>query len=260
MTNINDLIKIIKKELGLVGLLANIYDDGLIKDSIENVSLKEFNSFSGFWFTIDLESALVDNVKSTGAYSTMHMDFSIPYRNKTSNEIHCHLNDFVLDDVFGFGCEIQAVDLVRNTWVSNNNYSRGLKDDTRMMAGRELSRINSMNPRAEFRNPATVVLYDFIQNYSYSLQWRLKIKVSHPKNLSTITHGLFFYFKELCKCNVAIDIYNNELKFMNVNIGNSQVDLHLDNLANADSLKQEVMAKIREGGSWENCKLIPLNA
>ncbi len=250
MTNINQLIKMIKRELGLSGLLNNIYPDSLLKDNIINISLREYNSFTGYYIQIGLDKALSEARGSNS--SSPYYSVNIPYSVDSYTEIHMRLNEKILEPIYGMKVRIKNVVLERNQYVANMYYSTGIKDDLALMHGAELNRINYQPPKAEFRPPNTVVLTYFVRNYQYDLAWNLRLNVTHPSNLSTITDGIFYDFKELCKCNIAIDILNNELKYLNVNLGNSTVELNLDNLTNAETYKQEIIARIRAKSNIDN--------
>ena len=82
------------------------------------------------------------------------------------------------------------------------------------------------------------------------------MECTHPKNLSTISFGLQSYFEDLCKYDILINLYNNDLRNLKVDLGSSSVDLQLENFQNAESDRKELLALIKQKAATDHTEII----
>lgn len=240
--NINVLIDKIKKRAGLNGILAGIYDDTLLKDIIMNDSLITFSRHNQFLIRASMDTLF-------NSWPRKPVD--------TSNgmDVEVMIPDTVLEEFKSLGCEVVGAYVTRRVVypLAGMYYSRGMKDDLISYQANQLNRSNWEMPKAFWRAPNTIVLKDWgLTTYAAPLCYLLHLKCTHPRNLSTITKGVEEIFEELCYYDILLNMYNNELKMMNVQSGSAQVDLNVEPFASAESKREEVLEKIRRKAGYDN--------
>lgn len=247
--NINTLIYRIKKHVGLNGVLKNIYSDYKIRDSIF-ASLIEFNRHSGFTIAYTLRELLfnTERIKNDTLYDVAH-----------SKDIVIRIPEELTSDIEKAGCKIKSVRMY-NMQTLYLNYQdrikRGIKDLAWDFSRQEANTWNEIASKPLFRAPNTVVLQgcSFMQDLLYDQE--LQIICEHPKNLATITTNLEGYFEDLCKLDLMMDIYNNNLAYLKLDIGNGAIDPPLQDFQNASSEKKQLIETIRAKGSIDNVQLL----
>lgn len=242
---INSCIDQIKKMAGLNGILKGTFPDTLIYDSIINNTLKTFNRYSGF--TIKTTSdTLFETWNKVPVDSSLGLDIEIivpPEYLKLFEEL---------------GSEILGVRMEKRSVypMSGLVMSRGMKDDLLMYAGNQMARANWDHPKAQWRAPNTIYIKDWgYSSYQVPLAYNLYLRCTHPKNLSTITAGLEQMFMELAYYDLMMNIWNNDLRLMRVQTGQSEVDLNLENFSNAESKREELIEKIRKKAGYDSMVL-----
>lgn len=244
--NINVLIDKIKKDVGLNGYLGKIYSDDVLKDSIINNSLETFNRYSGFHLSVSLDQIsnqwLFMNTYNYGVNNT---------------DIAMRIPDIYMDRLNELGVKIKRVFLQQNRGMSTQGfYSRGMGDDLLMYQAKRMIAQNTVKPIANFRAPNSIVIKDGVYgNILGYNQYTLIIECTHPKNLSTITIGLENYFEELCKYDIMINLYNNDLRNLKVDLGSSSVDMNLENFQSADSDKRNLLEIIKKKAGYDQIVL-----
>lgn len=239
--NINSAIEQIKKMAGLNGILKGAFPDSLIYDSIINNSLPTFNRYSNFTIKTTTD-ALFQNWTVHKLDSTRGMDIEVV------------MPDDYLKQFQELGSKIVNVKLEKRSTYSMSGLltSRGMRDDLMLYAGNQTARINADMPKVQWREPNTIYLKDWGYSYYQTIvSYTMYLACTHPKNLSTITGGLEQMFLELCYYDVLMNIWNNDLRMMRVQTGQSELDLNLENFANAESKREELLEKIRRRAAYD---------
>ena len=246
--NINVLIYRIKKAIGLNGVLKNIYSDYKIRDSIMS-SLIEFNRHSGFAIGYTLRELM-------------------QYTDRSQNDQHYAVGQYkdivvavppdLMKDIEDAGCRIKSCRMyeMQNVILTlNNRVKRGIKDLAWNFSKQEMYTWNESDMQIMFRAPNSIVL----ENCSYIIDLlydkEIQIICEHPKNLSTISINLESRFEELCKLDLMIDMFNNNLAFLKLDIGNGAIDPPLQDFQNAADLKKQLLEDLRIRGSIDNIQM-----
>lgn len=244
--NINVLIDQLKKRIGLNGMLSGIYSDTMLKDIILNDSLVTFSRYNQFYIQVSMDELF-------NRWPQKRRD------NGNSSDIEVMIPDAFLEDLKSLGSEVVNVSITRRTVYPLNGvvWSRGMKDDLSFLAAGQLVRNNNSEPKITWRSPNTILLRDFYSSVGYvtPLAYNLRIKCTHPRNLSTITKGVEEIFSELCYADIIMNLYNNDFKLMSVSTGSAQIDLNSEPFASASSIREEVLQKIRRRASYDNLVL-----
>ena len=120
------------------------------------------------------------------------------------------------------------------------------------MQGGDRKAQNTMKPNITVRNPNILVIQNFMPDLSFYQGYEMVFMVTHPKTLSTIHIGIEYWFEALCRKNIEIILYNNDLRFLNIDIGSVSVDLSLDNFQNAESEKASLLQEMIERSAIDN--------
>lgn len=245
--NINKLIDKLKKSIGLNGTLKNVYSDTVLRDSIINSSLVTFNRFSGFNMIVNLT-----DIMSVFPYE--------PLEGSSGRDIKIRVPEYLMDHFDRLGVEITTVNEMRadrNPIYNGLFYSGGWKTDIISLQAQQFKRNNYDPPTFKFRAPDTIIVKNYQRDfttYDDSI-FKLAIRCKHPKNLSTITTGLEEWFEELCKYDIMINIYNNDLKNLKIDIGSASVDLALDEFASATADRRDLLQTIRKKSAYDNIEV-----
>lgn len=246
--NINTLIYRMKKSIGLNGILKGVYSDYKIKDSIKS-SLMEYNRHSGFSIAYTLRELLSNTPR---VKNDQHYDAG------NYKDLVVVLPDELVEAIERTGCRVKSVRMyeMQNVILAfNDRIRRGIKDLAWDFSKQEMNTWNESDMTPMFRPPATVVL----QNCSYMLDLlydkELTIICEHPKNLATITTNLESRFEELCKLDLMIDMFNNNLAYLKIDIGNGAIDPPLQDFQNATENKRTLLEELRVRGSIDNIML-----
>jgi hypothetical protein len=209
-------------------------------------SLIEFNRHSGFAIAYTLRQLQErtnrnnnDDEYDVGGYKDVVV--SVP--------------DDLLTAIGEAGCRIKSVrmyDMQNFVLTFNDRVKRGIRDLAWDFAKQEQNTWNESDMIPLFRPPATIVL----QNCSYMIDFlydkEIQIICEHPKNLATIGTNLESRFEELCKLDLMIDMFNNNLAYLKIDIGNGAIDPPLQDFQNATQDKKQVLEELRTKGSIDN--------
>lgn len=244
--NINVLIDKLKKDIGLNGILGAAYNDNIIRDSIINNSLKTFNRVSGFHIVMNIDSIVTAWSKEIigGIYSYNDVAYRIPDSIMDRfRELDVQIKRAFLNETRGYG-------LV-------NGWSTSIKNDLPSWTAKSIAKQNIEKPSITFRPPASLVMKNMGQYNTpmYGGYYKVVIECTHPKNLSTITIGLENWFEELCRYDLMINLYNNDLRNLKIEIGTGNVDLSLDNFQNAESDRKQLLETIRQKAATDQVVL-----
>lgn len=240
--NINVLIDQLKKRIGLNGILAGIYSDSMLKDIILNDSLVTFNRYNSFYI-----QTCVDTLFNNWPRKQLST--------KTGVDMEVMVPDDMIEHLKSLGSEIVGARMTKRMVYPINGmvYSSGFKDDLLFMQAGQIIRANNVEPQVLWRSPNTIILKNFGTGYAFApLAYSLKIRVTHPRNLSTITKGMEDIFTDLCYADIILNIYNNDLKMMSVQTGSAQVDLNTEPFSSASSIREEVITRIKKKAAIDN--------
>lgn len=244
--NINKLIKRIKEEIGLDKFLKLSYTDKDIYDIIETHALEEWSHYMKY-------QMLFDNITILPEHRIHPTLYQLPKS--------------VTDPINRSGLDILAL----RARVSNNMYGEGINGVGRLSATYSdymsfdqafagLSRARQVGGLDGYSNYLNSGYYDKPNrirfNYNvemYSGQtFEMRFFVSQPKNLLGISETREHDFFELCKLNVMIVLYNNEGKYIeSISSGLGNVNLKIDDWANAASEKKELLLKLQNYSTLE---------
>lgn len=244
--DINELVEQIKTEIGLVGTMAGIYDDAVIKHSILEISLPEFNRWSGFLIDFRIDGVL--------------HNFKEQFLANNGTDLVISLPDYLLDDFESLGAEVKRVYFKRIPQypTSGYYYSRGMIDDMPIYQAQQQLRNNYQEPHFSFKAPRTIIAHDY-GRYSFRTYtaWLARFEMTHSRNLSTISIGLESSFKDLCKYDLMINLFNNELRFLNADIGSAQITADtLENFRNAEQDRRDLIERLRKKNAIDHIDFI----
>lgn len=246
--NINVLIDKLKNDTGLNGYLGKVYPDTLLRDSILNNSLNTFNLYSGCHITINF--ANICNMWNSTPILVNDQFADIAYR----------IPDQIMDRFKELGVEIKNASIIAsNRNILPNVYSRGMVDDIKVFSWKYRESINYPKARIKFKAPHTLIAIGygmFNSYYSPNETYNVVLECTHPKNLSTISFGLQSYFEDLCKYDILINLYNNDLRNLKVDLGSSSVDLQLENFQNAESDRKELLSIIKQKAATDHTEIM----
>ena len=247
--NINKLIQRIKKDIGLNGILSGVYSDTVLRDSIINVTLPKFNQYSGFNIITTLDRILLYRELTNTA-------------NFTNGTLDCEvrLPDPILHQIEFHGSQIRSVKVQPIPVYNMRPLSTGVTDELKgSWQTVQLNRINGKAVRVEFRYPDILVIPEYGRgSYRRFNNYKVFINCTHPRNLSTITVGLEHWFEDLAKYDIMINLWNNELKMVKAEIGNTSVDAAsvLENFSSADGNRRELLEQIQRRASVDTIELV----
>lgn len=244
--DINELVEQIKTEIGLVGTMAGIYDDAVLKHSILQISLPEFNRWSGFIIDFRLDGVL--------------HNFKEQYLANNGTDLVIILPDYLIQDFASLGTKVKRVYFKRIPQypTSGYYYSRGMIDDMPIYQAQQQLRNNYQEPRFSFKQDRTIIAHDY-GRYSFRTYtaWLAHFEMEHPINLSTISIGLESSFKDLCKYDIMINLWNNELRFLNADIGSAQITADaLENFRNAEQDRRDLIERLRKKNAIDHIDFI----
>ena len=233
--NINKLILELKNKIGLGGHMAGVFSDTAIRDIIM-MSLEEFNRYSSYEVRVPLRYFYMDITQSKNSFDSLY-----------NNQVEVRVNSTVLEEIESVGSAIKYVRLRKLPSMSRAGvYSSSMSADIHYIRESQREGMNVATPSITFKPPNILVIKNYQMGVSFYHPYQIIYRVTHPKNLSTITKGLEHWFEQLCRFNIEIVLYNNELKFLNVDLGSSRVDMNLDNFSSAESNKVELLTILRE--------------
>ena len=247
--NINTLIQRIKKDIGLNGILSGVYSDTVLRDSIINVTLPKFNQYHGFNIITTLDRILrYHEMLNTANFTNGTLDCEVRIPEDILHQIEFHGSQIR-------SCKVQPIPI-----HNMRPLSTGVKDELRgAWQVNELNRINRNAVRVEFRYPDVLIIPEYGRgSYRLFTNYKVYINCTHPKNLSTITIGLEHWFEELAKYDIMINLWNNELKMVKAEIGNTSVDAAsvLDNFSNAEGNRRELLETIQRKVAVDSIELV----
>jgi len=246
--NLNKVIRRIKKDIGLVGLLNGIYSDTVIRDSILTTTLERFNLVHGF-----------------NLYSTLQrvIEWGLGDRrnfNLQGKQLEMRLPAVMTREVELYGASIKNIRLIPTPTFNVMPIARGIQDEFRgSWQANESLRINSRPPRALFREPDIIIVPEYgMGRYQLFNDQIVVLNCTHPPNLSTITPGLEDYFEQLAKLDLMVNLWNNELKMVNVDIGTVNINLGsiLDEFQAASSNRSQLLEEIKKKAAIDKIEFI----
>ncbi|MGL5315696.1 MAG: DUF7484 family protein [Peptostreptococcaceae bacterium] len=247
MMNINELIDRIKKRIGLNGILRDIYTDEVIYDSIINVSLNTLNNMHGFYIVADLD-CYVNNWSLVLQVNNMSNASSPTSKGLLSwNDATLTIPKELMDKLTSLGSEVRNVMLTTSrlkTYYAG--YSHNIVNDLSSLHQQQRYQANTSKPDATFKAPNSIVLKDYGRIRLKYNGYKLRIQITHPKNLSTITRGIAQTFEDLCMYDIMVNIYNNDLALLNIDLGNSRVEVGMEQFTSASADRTALLEKFRE--------------
>lgn len=240
--NINKLINEVKKKIGLVGHLSSVISDKGLRDIIY-MSLDEFNRVSSFPIRIPLKPYVNDL-----------FNFSLPvYDYKYNNNVvEVEIAPEIVKLCTDHGVTIKEARLHRDSVTPMVPSTMNMKQDMTMLQMSHLKGINSTKPRLKVRMPNVLIIENFTSNLMYYQSFMMELRMTHPRTLATIDIGLERWFEELCRKNIELVLYNNNLRFLNIDIGSVRVELNIDNFQNAENDKKDLLEQMRTRAAADN--------
>ncbi|MGL5718531.1 MAG: hypothetical protein ACRCX2_36340 [Paraclostridium sp.] len=233
--NINKLLDELKKKIGLTGHLTNTISDLGLRDIIY-MSLEEFNRVSSAQIRIPIRY-----------FANDIMNFNLPVYDPrfNSNYVEIEIAKDIVKMCDDYGIEIKQVHMHRTSSAPFIPNSMNMKADMLALNNSHLRAINTRKPILRVRPPNTLIIENYVADLVFYQAYEMVMQVTHPKTLSTISKGLERWFEELCRKNIELVLYNNDLRFLNIDIGSVRVELNIDNFQNAESEKKELMQEMR---------------
>lgn len=119
-----------------------------------------------------------------------------------------------------------------------------------MMIGQAMSDIKSLIPTGpmwEFQAPNHIKMHNGIDSrYGGNNRIILRCITTHPKNMSTIPDTRRIPFLNLCELDIKRYLYNRLKRYNNINTGVGELNLNIDDWADAKSQRQELIKEFEE--------------
>lgn len=246
--NINSLIDRIKTSIGLNGVLKDVYDDSVIRNSILNVSLPTFNQYHGFYLTVSLQHV----------FSGYNFYSQQVKRSQGGWDLEVTVPHNIMRQLEEYGSKIKDVYVVplpvENNWVVRPSLADSMGD----LYMNELIRGNKTQPHFQFRAPNTLILKDYARGaIQFVMNYKIILVCTHPATLSTISDGILPYFERLCELQLLQNMQNNELAFVNgYNVGGGDVQVDLEKFKTANSDLREFLVELKRKSGFDNMNIV----
>lgn len=233
--NMNRLLYEIKKKVGLTGQFAGVVSDRDLRDIIFT-SLDEFNRYSSFEIRMSFSTFFntfmdVPGYENIGASYTGRIELDMP--------------ETIRHTIEKSGSSIKLIRILKTKFSNVLPTTRNMREDMRFIDSSMTRSFNCGHPSIQFRAPKTIIMNGIQGNVNFFQAYEVIISVTHPKSLSTITPGLERLFEQLCRHNIELMLYNNEIRFMNIDLGVASVDLNLENFSNAENEKKDLLEELK---------------
>ena len=237
--NINKLIKRLKDDLGLSRFVQLSYTD---KDIYENIivhSLEEWSHY--FKQAVTFQDVFLDK-KLQLEYDVYLLPKDIVEAIRKSGLVIEDVRQVLVSSdqaVAGVGSFVGSylpdLNLTDSYTAIYANYRQG-----------NAEAVNSMNLACFFEKP-NKLRFVFPRPMFLSMNVSISLYVSQGPNLSGISETREHDFYDLCKYNLMNTLYNNEAKFVeNIQSGLGNINLKIDDWAQADEKKAELLKQLME--------------
>ncbi len=248
--NLNQTIKSIKDEIGITKFIKTTYDDYALYDIIKNITIPTFSRYYPAIFTpAPFFLTSLNKVDTNVAY------YKIP------ETIIKPLID-IESEILGLA-KFELFNQSQYSYNSGNYYGAplyntcqyGVMMDLYSYAanGEQQIKDNYYFDMYYERPNMIKLVFDRadVSRYVTSKQMLMSFYVKHTNDMFTINQGLEHDFYKLCKLDIMIVLYNNETKFVeSVSTGIGNLNLKIDEWANAQSTKDELLNKFTATSAW----------
>lgn len=237
--NINKVIKRIKDDLGLSKFLKLSYSDKDIYDVIINHALEEWSHYFRLPIMFN-EVYLTPEDKIEPNLYNIPQDVMRPIKRSKL-------------EIITAKCRITS-NLYGNTTLGSNMsvYSDFMDTEsvyTGMYNTRQLGGIDIFlgQLHACFYEKPNRLRFNYPGTNPYQEMFEIRVFLSQPANLIGISETREHDFYELCKLNVMNIIYNNDAKYIeSLSSGRGNINIRIDDWANADTKKEELLQKLHK--------------
>lgn len=224
--NLSSIITRIKLKLGLINLATPFPDmDNIIKTIIEDITIPVFSIYFPDKDTIRMSLNDLELLEKTSVYQKVLLpDF------QTRKLLYVFNVSYNQDNISGTGFYGSGVPLLqggvfRQIMLAN--------------AGANLMNITVPKMTFKFEAPRTVYVYNAFT--STMLQWELGFE--HDKSLASIPETVREEFLKLAMLDVKENIYPTLKQYTEINTALGNINLKLDDWADADNMRKDLLDK-----------------
>lgn len=223
----------IKFELGLEDFPLDMTETDILTNVIYKMSLPDFSIYFPY------EDYLTCNVSKKNLVPKVEDDHTYFINTKKLG-----------DDVILLGVSDICDSLNGSIFNANGSGHNSYMTPENLMYEKALADLNSILPRGpmwEFIAPNHLRLHNGIDSmYGANNNILLRCTVSHPKNMSTIPDTKRIPFLDLCTLDVKRYLYNRLKRYNNINTGIGEINLNIDDWADAKTQRQELIQEFEE--------------
>ena len=248
--NLNQTIKSIKDEIGITKFIKTSYDDYALYDIIKTITIPTFSRYYPAIFT-----------PPPFYLQNLHrVDTNVAYY-KIPEAIIQPLID-IESEILGLANYELFNPTIYKPNINNyygaalyNSCEFGVMQDIYLSAadGEDMIKDNYYFSMYYERPNMIKLVFDRADTTGYlsTKQLMMSFYVKHTDDMFTINQGLEHDFHKLCKLDIMIVLYNNETKFVeSVSTGIGNLNLKIDDWANAQSVKDELLTKFTATSTW----------
>lgn len=232
MLNLSKMMSSIKMDLGVYGMALPFDNpDEVFKEVLELKTLPVFSQFYPYYFTLRVDTNELEVVEETYEYTTYELpdvfgDREILFIRKKEEDY--------TDIVSSYG------------YIDSARAINSLNWGDMMMAQAEANLASLALPATtfEFVGPNMIKIYDKASLYSNKII--LQVALEHSKNLATIPKTCYNSFYTLLSLDIKMMLYNNLKHYNDIQTAYGNINLRIDDWANAESERQELIK------TWED--------
>lgn len=225
METLTSILKHVKRKLGIISWYLPVEEEDLL-DVIREETLKTFSIFYPleYDFRLDLKKDVINEHEKI-----YHLDFDKLPANCSFVDInkitfYRYNEPYLLSP---FSSSTNFIELIEENL--NNNL---------------MSTIDTPVATFKFIPPNKLQLFNFYFVDVGSLI--IKLFITHPDNLSTLPPTVMTFFKKLAVLDIKAFLYNMLKHYTNIETAYGTIDLKIDDWAEAESLREEMVDKLKE--------------
>lgn len=253
--NLNQMIKVIKDELGLTKFIKTSYDDHAIYKILKTNTIPTFSKYYAAQYQAPIFTLTeLTQISNNSAY------YKIP--------------EYVTKPLFDIGSEIMAIK--EYEIYENLGYNPSYKYiNTEALALSDIELFSGLEDMALYGERQNYYNYKYTMYYEKPDLFRVLFNrlemqhieakllyanvtfwVKHTEDLFTLSQTMEYLFYRLAKLDVMITIYNNEAKFVeSVSTGIGNLNLKIDDWATAQQQKDELLNEFKANSTWFNMSM-----
>ncbi len=237
--NMSILITRIKMNLGIYSISLPVKDiDGMIMKIIEDITIPVYSIYHPFEDRVYLDLNRLKRLERTASFQT----FLLP---EFSNKKLLYVKDVKYDDrsLAGMGY-----------WGGTIPYMHGNMANQAILSNAGAHLVAQMLPKLtfEFKHPRTLRVYNLIASHKVIVD----LAFEHDKSLQSLQPTSEISFFDLALLDVKANLYPTVKHYNGIETAYGRVDLHIDDWANAEEQRKEMLREWDETYHLDMAQLI----